>query len=311
MNLTGSKKNLACSLAQKRSVVDWQHPRISVVRQCQLLGISRSGLYYQPLPVSQENLILMRLLDEEYTRHPFLGVIKLTNWLRGQGYHDVGNRRVRRLLRLMGLMAIFPGPNLSRPAPGHKIYPYLLRNLAIVRVNQVWSTDITYIRLKGSFVYLVAIIDWYSRYVLAFGISITLEADFCIEALERALIRAKPEIFNSDQGSQFTSPRHTKILEDAGVLISMDGKGRAIDNIFVERLWRSLKYEEVYLKDYETVQEAKDGIRCYFDYYNNERQHQSLGYRTPADVYFSGVLDQVNLGVNPSLTQLNFPVLLS
>ena len=253
----------------------------------------------------------MRLLDEEYTRHPFLGVIKLTNWLRGQGYHDVGNRRVRRLLRLMGLMAIFPGPNLSRPAPGHKIYPYLLRNLAIVRVNQVWSTDITYIRLKGSFVYLVAIIDWYSRYVLAFGISITLEADFCIEALERALIRAKPEIFNSDQGSQFTSPRHTKILEDAGVLISMDGKGRAIDNIFVERLWRSLKYEEVYLKDYETVQEAKDGIRCYFDYYNNERQHQSLGYRTPADVYFSGVLDQVNLGVNPSLTQLNFPVLLS
>lgn len=279
-------------------MIDWDHPQISVVRQCQLLHVSRSSLYYQPVPVSPENLSLMRLLDEEYTRHPFLGVIKLTNWLKKQGYLGVGNRRIRRLLRLMGLMAIFPGPNLSRPAPGHKIYPYLLRGLAIVRVNQVWSADITYIRLKGSFVYLVAVIDWYSRYVLSFGVSITLEADFCVEALERALIRAKPEIFNSDQGSQFTSPRHTKVLEDAGVLISMDGKGRAIDNIFAERLWRSLKYEEVYLKDYESVQEAKDGIRRYFDYYNNEREHQSLGYRTPADVYFSGVLDQAAWGYN-------------
>jgi len=164
----------------------------------------------------------------------------------------------------MGLMAIYPGPNLSRRFPGHKIYPYLLRNVPIVRVNQVWSVDITYIRLKGGFVYLVAIIDWYSRYVLAFGISITLEVDFCIETLERALTRGKPEIFNSDQGSQFTSPRHTKLLEAAGIRISMDGKGRAIDNIFVERLWRSLKYEEVYLKDYETVQEAKEGIKTYF-----------------------------------------------
>lgn len=309
--MTGSKKNLVCSPAQKRALIDWEHPRISVVRQCQLLRVSRSSLYYQSVPVSPENLTLMRLLDEEYTRHPFLGVIKLTNWLKMQGYPHVGKRRVRRLLRLMGLMAIFPGPNLSRPAPGHKIYPYLLRGLAIVRVNQVWSVDITYVRLKGSFVYLVAIIDWYSRYVLAFGVSITLEADFCVETLERALIRAKPEIFNSDQGSQFTSPRHTKVLEDAGVLISMDGKGRAIDNIFVERLWRSLKYEEVYLKDYQSVQEAKDGIRRYFEYYNNERQHQSLGYRTPADVYFSGVLNQASLGVQPSLTQLNSLVLLS
>lgn len=248
----------------------------------------------------------MRLLDEEYTRHPFLGVIKLTNWLKGQGHPHVGKRRVRRLLRLMGLMAIYPGPNLSRRAPGHKIYPYLLRGVAIVRVNQVWSADITYIRLKGGFVFLVAIIDWYSRYVLAFGISITLEADFCVETLERALIRAKPEIFNSDQGSQFTSPRHTGVLEAAGVLISMDGKGRAIDNIFAERLWRSLKYEEVYLKDYETVQDAKDGIKCYFEYYNNERQHQSLGYRKPAEVYFSGILEQLDLSknrVNPEQDQ--------
>ena len=166
-------------------------------------------------------------------------------------------------------MAIYPGPNLSRRAPEHKVYPYLLRGVRITRVDQVWSVDITYIRLKGGFVYLVAIIDWFSRYVLAFEISITLEVNFCLETLERALTRGKPEIFNSDQGSQFTSPRHTKILQDADIRISMDGKGRAIDNIFVERLWRSLKYEEVYLKDYETVKEAKDGIKRYFDYYNN------------------------------------------
>jgi len=203
----------------------------------------------------------MRLLDEEYTRHPFLGVIKLTDWLKKQGYPHVGTRRTRHLLRSMGLMAIYPGPNLSRRAPEHKVYPYLLRGVRITRVDQVWSVDITYIRLKGGFVYLVAIIDWFSRYVLAFEISITLEADFCLEALERALTRGKPEIFNSDQGSQFTSPRHTKILQDADIRISMDGKGRAIDNIFVERLWRSLKYEEVYLKDYETVKEAKAGIK--------------------------------------------------
>jgi len=237
----------------------------------------------------------MRLLDEEYTRHPFLGVIKLTDWLKKHGYPHVGTRRTRHLLRLMGLMAIYPGPNLSRRAPGHKIYPYLLRNVPIMRVNQVWSVDITYIRLKDGFIYLVAIIDWFSRYVLDYGFSITLEADFCIEALERALLRGKPEIFNSDQGSQFTSIGHTQILEDAGIRISMDGKGRAIDNIFVERLWRSVKYEEVYLKDYETVQEAKDGIKTYFYYYNNERPHHSLDMKTPAEVYFGGLLELADL----------------
>jgi putative transposase len=305
LNLTGSKKNLAYSAAQKRELIDLKHPQISVVRQCSLLGLSRSGLYYQPVPVSAENLAIMRLLDEEYTKHPFLGVIKLTNWLKGQGYPYVGKRRVRRLLRLMGLMAIYPGPNLSRRAPGHKIYPYLLRGVAILRVNQVWSTDITYIRLKTGFVYLVAVIDWFSRYVLSFSISITLEADFCIEALQRALIRATPEIFNSDQGSQFTSPRYTEILDVSGVRISMDGKGRAIDNIFAERLWRSVKYEEVYLKDYETVQEAKDGIKEYFEYYNNERQHQSLDYQTPAEVYFSGVIEQANLSKSSKPTEYN------
>ena len=296
--MTGSKKNLVCSAAEKRLLIDTKHPKISVVRQCRLLGLSHSSLYYQPVPVSAENLTLMRLLDEEYTRHPFLGVIKLTDWLKKQGYPHVGTRRTRHLLRLMGLMAIYPGPNLSRRAPGHKIYPYLLRNVPIVRVNQVWSVDITYVRLKGGFVYLVAIIDWFSRYVIDFGISITLEADFCIEALERALLRGKPEIFNSDQGSQFTSPRHTKILEAASILISMDGKGRAIDNIFVERLWRSLKYEEVYLKEYETVQEAKIGIKTYFDYYNNERAHHSLDMKTPAEVYFNGLLELADLSKN-------------
>ena len=292
--MTGSKKNLVCSATRKRELIDWHHPKISLARQCELLGVSRSCLYYQPVPVTNENQVLMRLLDEEYTRHPFLGVIKLTNWLRGQGYHHVGTRRVRRLLRHMGLMAIYPGPNLSKPAPGHKIYPYLLRNVAIERVNQVWSADITYIRLKTGFVYLVAVVDWYSRYILSFEISITLEADFCIEALQQALGRGTPEIFNSDQGSQFTSQRHTEILRLAGVRISMDGKGRALDNIFIERFWRSIKYEEVYLHDYETVQEARDGLKHYIEYYNNERQHQSLGYLTPAEVYFKGLLEEAD-----------------
>ena len=297
MNLTGSKKNLVCSAARKRELIDWHHPKISVARQCRLLGVSRSCLYYHPVPVATENLVLMRLLDEEYTRHPFLGVIKLTNWLRRQGFSHVGIRRVRRLLRLMGLMAIYPGPNLSKPAPGHKIYPYLLRGVEVERVNQVWSADITYIRLKTGFVYLVAVVDWYSRYILSFDISITLEADFCIEALQQALSRGTPEIFNSDQGSQFTSPRHTDILHLSGVRISMDGKGRALDNIFVERFWRSVKYEEVYLHDYESVQEARVGIKRYIEYYNNERQHQSLGYLTPAEVYFKGVLEQADLKI--------------
>ena len=301
--MTGSKKNLVCSVSRKRELIDWEHSRISIARQCQLLGVSRSGLYYQPVPVSQENLALMRLLDEEYTRHPFLGVIKMTNWLRGQGYPRVGEDRVRRLLRTMGLVAIYPGRNLSRPAPGHKIYPYLLRGVVVERVNQVWGADITYIRLKTGFVYLVAIVDWFSRYILAFDISITLEADFCVETLQRALVRATPEIFNSDQGSQFTSPRHTEILHLSGVRISMDGRGRALDNIFIERFWRSLKYEEVYLHDYETVKEAKTGIRSYFDYYNNERQHQSLDYKTPAVVYFKGIEEQLILSKNRGITE--------
>lgn len=229
----------------------------------------------------------MRLLDEQYTRTPFYGIRRMRAWLATQG-HVVNHKCVGRLLRLMGLEAIYPKPKLSTPAQGHRIYPYLLRNVAIVRVNQVWSTDITYIRLRGGFAYLVAIIDWFSRYVLAWELSVTLDASFCLAALEWALVRARPEIFNSDQGSQFTSIDFTSRIEAAGSQVSHDGKGRALDNIFVERLWRSLKYEDVYLKDYVTVEEARHGLGLYFAFYNRERLHQSLNYRTPEAVYLAG-----------------------
>jgi putative transposase len=268
-------------------LVEAQHPRISQRRQCQLLGLNRAGLYYQALEESPENLHLMRLLDEEYTRHPFYGVAKMTEWLRTQHY-QVNSKRVRRLLRKMGLMALYPKPNLSRVAAGQKVYPYLLRGLAIERVNQVWSTDITYVRLSQGFVYLVAIIDWFSRYVLSWELSVSLDTTFCMSALEKALHKERPEIFNSDQGSQFTSLEFTGRLFKEGIAISMDGRGRALDNIFVERLWRSVKYEEVYLKDYESVKEAVKGLESYFEFYNQERLHQSLGYQTPEAVYRQG-----------------------
>lgn len=226
----------------------------------------------------------MRLLDEQYTRTPFYGVLKMTAWLCEQSY-PVNEKRVRRLLRLMGLEAIYPKPRLSMAAPGHQIYPYLLRGVKVERVNQVWSSDITYVRLLGGFVYLVAIIDWYSRYVLSWEVSTTLESEFCLSALKRSLQVAKPEIFNTDQGSQFTSCAFTGILKEHQIAISMDGRGRALDNIFIERLWRSVKYEEVYLHDYGTVPEAMKGLRQYFEFYNRERLHQSLDYKTPEAVY--------------------------
>lgn len=228
----------------------------------------------------------MRLLDEQYLKTPFYGVLRMTEWLIKKLKEPVNPKRVRRLLRKMGLMALYPKRNLSKPAPGHKIYPYLLRGLAILRPNQVWSTDITYIRLRQGFVYLVAIIDWHSRYVLSWGLSVTLESGFCLEALDQAIrCYGKPDIFNSDQGPQFTSAEFTDRLKAEGVEISMDGRGRALDNIFVERLWRSVKYEEVYLHDYATVLEAVQGLKKYFGFYNTERQHQSLDYRTPQEVY--------------------------
>jgi len=253
-------------------------------RQCALLGINRASLYYQPVSESADNLRLMRLIDEQYTRCPFYGSRRLTAWLRGQGL-EVNRKRVARLMTVMGLEAVYPKPRLSQPGGGHKIYPYRLQELKVERVDQVWSTDITYIRLAQGFLYLVAVMDWFSRYVLSWALSLTLEVDFCVEALKVALRRGRPEIFNSDQGSQFTSERFTAELEARGISISMDGRGRCLDNIFIERLWRSLKYEEVYLKDYRAVVEARDGIGGYFHFYNHRRLHQSLDYRTPAAIY--------------------------
>lgn len=261
------------------------HPTLSVRRQCELLGVPRGGFYYEPVAVDPEDLALMRLLDEQYTRMPFYGVRKMTAWLNTVGFHpDV--KRVRRLLRLMGLMAIYRKPNLSLNGTDHRRYPYLLRGVPILRRDQVWSTDITYIRLRGGFVYLVAIIDWFSRYVLAWRLSNTLDAGFCLEALNEALRRGQPDIFNSDQGVQFTSSDFTERLEKAKVQISMDGRGRCFDNIFVERLWRSVKYEDIFLHDYETIGEVRTGLGRYFPMYNDERLHESLDYRTPGQVYF-------------------------
>ena len=253
-------------------------------RQCELLGVSRSGLYYEPVGESAENLKLMRLLDEQYTRTPFYGVRRMTAWLERQGY-EVNHKRVGRLLRVMGLMAIYPGPRLSQGGVAVVKYPYLLRGLRIGQVNQVWSTDITYIRLRQGFIYLAAIMDWYSRYVMAWEVSLTLDSSFCLSTLDRALDKGQPEIFNSDQGAQFTSREFVERLKERQIRISWDGKGRALDNIFVERLWRTVKYEEVYIKDYTGVGEAISNLKAYFKFYNEERLHQSLNYRTPAEVH--------------------------
>ena len=276
---------MSCSLEQRRQWIQPQHLRLSVRRQCQLLGLTRSSYYYSPTLESAENLAYMRLLDEEYTRHPFYGVPRMTWWLRELGY-VVGPKRVRRLLRLMGLMAIYPKPHLSLNPLEHRRFPYLWRGVNIERPNQVWSTDITYIRLRDGFVYLAAVIDWFSRYVLAWELSTTLESDFCVEVVNRALRTQRPEIFNTDQGVQFTCAAFQDPLLAAGVKLSMDGRGRVFDNIFVERLWRSVKYEEVFLYDYQDVGQSRRGLGRYFPFYNCERPHESLGNRKPHDVYF-------------------------
>jgi len=273
------------SAEAKRALIDPALTQLSLVRQCELLGLARSSWYYQRRPVSAQNLSLLRLLDEQYTRCPFYGVRRMTAWLRTQG-HLVNPKRVARLMRALGITAIYPGPRLSVPGEGHEIYPYLLREVVVVRRDQVWSTDITYIRLAQGFVYLVAVLDWFSRYVLAWELSVTMDVGFCIDALERALERgARPEIFNGDQGAQFTSQAFTGRLRAADIRISMDGRGRALDNIFVERLWRTVKYEEVYLKDYASVPSARANLDAYFRFYNQERLHQALGYQTPTAVY--------------------------
>lgn len=253
-----------------------------------MLGLSRSSFYYAAAEESAENLRLMRLIDEQYTRVPSYGVPRMTAWLKRQDLgFGVNRKRVRRLMRLMGIEAIYPKPRVSQTMAGHRVYPYLLGGVTIKRPDQVWCTDITYIRLLSGFVYLVAIMDWYSRYVLSWEISNSLDTSFCLRAIDRALASGRPEIFNSDQGSQFTSQDFTGRLQAAGVRISMDGRGRVFDNIFIERLWRSVKYEDVYLNDYASVLAVIAGMERYFVFYNTERLHQALDYRTPAEVYYA------------------------
>ena len=309
----------------RRAMIDRDHQQLSLVRQCILLDVSRASVYYRPVPTRAEDLELMALMDRQYLKTPFYGSRKMKAWLLQQGYL-VSRKRVRRLMRLMGLEAIYrrpntgryrPGqktmalnvsaieekrrlmrlmgleaiyrrPNTSKPAPGHRIFPYLLKGVEVNRVDQVWAADITYIPMAKGFLYLVAIMDWHSRHVLAWKLSNTMDTSFCVAALEEALGKGRPEIFNTDQGSQFTSEAFTQTLQEQRVQVSMDGKGRYLDNIFVERLWRSIKYEEVYLKAYQTVAEARTGINAYLEFYNRQRPHQALGYRTPAEVYQHG-----------------------
>jgi putative transposase len=278
------KKTLISPVEERKKWINADHSDLSIRQQSKLLQVNRSSLYYVPVEESEYNIMLMNKLDEQYTKTPFYGVEKMTVFLNEMGHH-VNVKRVRRLLRTMGLEAIYPKPNLSRLNSEHKIYPYLLRNMKIVRCNQVWSTDITYIRLQKGFVYLMAIIDWYSRYVINWRVSTTLEADFCIETLTETLYNTKCEIFNTDQGSQFTTKRFIKPLLDQGIKVSMDGRGRALDNIFIERLWRSVKYENIYIKEYDTVRSVKKGLHDYFEFYNHERYHESLGYKRPVEVY--------------------------
>jgi putative transposase len=260
------------------------HPALSVRRQCRLLGLNRSTYYLEPAGESAENLRLMGLIDREYTECPFYGSRRMTAWLREDKKEGVNRKRVRRLMRLMGLEAIHPRPSLSA-GPKHKVYPYLLRDVRVERVDQVWSTDITYVGLPGGFMYLAAVIDWHSRFVLGWRLSNTLDGSFCLELLQDVLAAGKPEVFNTDQGVQFTAAAFTGALEGAGVAVSMDGRGRCLDNIFVERLWRSVKYEDVFIRGYETVAELRAGLGRYFVFYNEGRRHQSLGYRTPGQVY--------------------------
>lgn len=262
---------------------------VSIRKQCELLSLSRSGLYYEPVPTSADELDLMDRIDKLHLKWPHLGSRKLSRELGKQGLR-VNRKHVQRLMRLMEIVALVPQPNTSRPAPEHPVYPYLLRNLKISKVNQVWATDITYIPLDRGFAYLVAIIDWHSRRVLSWRLSNTLDSGFCVEALREAMQHfGKPDIFNTDQGAQFTSEAFTSVLRAAEVRISMDGKGRCLDNVFVERVWRSLKYEEVYLHAYRDLVEARAGIGRYFEYYNHLRDHQALGYQTP-DAYYQSML---------------------
>ena len=278
-------------------MIDPMHLKISIARQCALINLSRSS-YYRSIDIeigteTSENLEYMRLIDEEYTLRPFYGSRKLRDYLRRLG-HNMNRKRVQRLMRIMGLVSVAPKPNTSKKNKEYKIYPYLLRNLLIDRINQVWCTDITYIRMKSGFVYLVAIMDWCSRKVLAWEVSNSMDDSFCVSALEQAIrLYGTPEIFNTDQGSQFTSTAFTDVLKNNNIKISMDGKGRWMDNVFIERLWRSVKYEDIYLKEYRTVIALRDGLKKYFMFYNDERPHQSFNSYTPSEVY-NGIYDEID-----------------
>lgn len=279
----------------RRALVEPNLPRLSIVRQCELLGLSRSTYYLAPAVESAENLRLMRRIDEQYLKTPFYGSRRMTAALQRDG-ESVNRKRVQRLMRLMGLEGLFPGRRTSVAEPGAKAYPYLLRDRKLTRIDEVWSSDITYVPMKHGFMYLTAVIDWFSRYVLSWRLSNTLDVGFCLEALNEALSRGKPEIFNTDQGSQFTSREYTGRLEESGIAVSRDGRGRALDNIFVERLWRSLKYKDIYLKDYAQTKELEEGLTAYFRFYDEDRPHQSLDYQTPGEVYRAGTCQAAKRG---------------
>jgi len=279
---------LPASSDLKRPLVDTETFHLSIRRQCDLLDLNRSSYYLPPAAESAENLRLMRLIDQQFLKTPFYGSRRMTAALERSG-ETVNRKRVQRLMALMGLEAIFPRPRTTTAAPGARAYPYLLRDRELTRVDEVWSSDITYVPMRHGFMYLTAVIDWFSRYVLSWRLSNTLEGRFCLEALEEALSKGRPEIFNTDLGSQFTSREYTGRLEEAGVAVSRDGRGRALDNVFVERLWRSVKYENIYIKNYDHVVELESGLKAYFWFYDEERPHQSLDYRTPGEVYRAGI----------------------
>lgn len=280
------------SVEARRKLIESGHDAISIARQCELLAIARSSYYYEPCPESLENLALMRLIDEQYMETPFYGIRRMTAYLQMCG-HAVNHKRIQRLMRQMGLAAVYQKPRTSIANKAHMVYPYLLRNVAIERRNQVWSTDITYVPMERGFLYLVAVMDWYSRYVLSWRLSNTMDVSFCQEALSEALEKyGQPEIFNTDQGAQFTSPQFTKILLAKNIAISMAGRGRALDNVFIERLWRSTKYECLYLHRFEESIEVWKALQWYYDLHNNRKPHQALQYKTPASVFWEGRSDK-------------------
>ena len=283
--MIGLKKKLELNSKQKRVLIEPGNQEITIQRQCELINLNRSSYYLKPGSEGIENLKLMRLIDEEYTKYPFYGTRRMKAVLAKKGY-EINRKKIQRLMSLIGIQAIYPKPKLSQGNQNKK-YPYLLRDVIVAFPNHVWSTDITYIRMKNGYLYLTAILDWYSRYVIVWELANSLEETFCLNALDEALKIGVPEIFNTDQGVQYTSFEFTNKLEKAGIKISMDGKGRALDNVFVERLWRNVKYEEIYLNEYKNVSEVYCGLEKYFKYYNERRPHQSLKYKTPKEIYFN------------------------